>query len=112
MVISRSPGGLSGRGRLPPPVTSRVAPWSMPGGKVTLSRCVELTSPEPRQARQASFTMRPVDLHRAHGRSTEMGKSPCWTRTLPRPAQDGQMSGVEPGAEPFPLQSPHGPTRG
>ena len=102
---------MSGRGLLPAPFTSLVAPSSTPAGSVTVSDSVDATSPLPRHVLHASRTVRPVPRQREHVRSTAMGKMPCWKRTRPRPLHAPQFSGVVPGAAPVPRQSPHETTR-
>ena len=102
---------MSGRGLLPAPFTSLVAPASTPGGMVTFTDSDADMSPLPRQLPHGSRTVRPVPRQREQVRSTAMGKMPCWNRTRPRPLQALHDSGAVPAAAPLPWQSTQATTR-
>jgi hypothetical protein len=61
------------------------------------------TRPAPSQLRQAFSITWPAPLHDGQVRS--MVKKPCWARTRPRPWQDEQLTGEDPGSAPLPSQS-------
>ena len=79
-------------------------PVSTPAGMLTASeRCFSIR-PAPWQAAQGFFTIWPWPLQVGHVRSTV--KKPWLARTLPMPAQVGQVAGSTAPSAPVPLHSP------
>ena len=78
-------------------------PVSTPAGMLTLRVRSLRTRPAPAQARQGFLMICPRPEQVGQVRSTV--KKPCWARTLPMPAQVGQVAGSAPPSAPVPLQT-------
>ena len=80
-------------------------PSSTPAGILTCRVFSRRTRPLPEQVRQGFSITRPAPWQLVQVRSTV--KKPCCARMRPRPWQVWQVTGLEPGAAPMPLQSSH-----
>jgi hypothetical protein len=78
-------------------------PVSTPAGMLTLSVRSLRTRPAPAQEPQGFLMIWPRPEQVGQVRSTV--KKPCCARTLPMPAQVGQLTGSAPPSAPVPLQA-------